>query len=107
RQKLALTDADVKQVLLVVFKLDSRAAIRNDLPDVDRAALEEHARRTMKLRNDDALRAVDDERAVVRHQRDFTKEDFLFLDVADRQDFRVRIFVEDSEPDLHLERNAV
>jgi hypothetical protein len=61
----------------------------------------------MKLRNDDALGTVDDEGAVVRHQRDFTEEDFFFLDVADRQHFSIRIFVEDSEPDLYLERNAV
>src|SRR6185369_4359593 len=62
-QKLALADAHVKQVLLVVFKLDPRTAIRNDLRDVQRAALEEDARRTVKLRNDDALRTVDDEGA--------------------------------------------
>src|SRR5690349_6976403 len=61
----------------------------------------------MKLRNDDTLGTVDDERAVVGHQRDFAEEDFFFLDVADRQHFRVRILIEDSEPDLYLERNAV
>src|SRR5678816_4886577 len=61
----------------------------------------------MKLRNDDALGTVDNERTVVRHQRDFAEEDFFFLDVADRQDFRVRILVEDSEPDFYLQRNAV
>ena len=44
--------------------------------------LEKHARRTVQLRNDDALGAVDDERAVVGHQRNFAEEDFLFLDVA-------------------------
>src|SRR5262249_728764 len=106
-QKLALADAHVKQVLLVVFKLDPRAAIRNDLRDVQCAALEEDARRAMKLRNDHALGTVDDEGAVVSHQRDFAEEDFFFLDVADRQDFGVRIFVENSEPDLDLQRNAV
>ncbi len=36
----------------------------------------------MKLRNNDALSTVDDEGTVVGHQRDFTKENFLFFDVA-------------------------
>src|SRR6185503_2578307 len=61
----------------------------------------------MQLRNDDAFGAVDDERAVVRHQRNFPKEDFFFLDVADGQNFGVRILVEYSEPDLDLQRDAV
>src|SRR5207237_9732884 len=86
---------------------DRGTAIRNDLRDVDRAAFEEHAWRTMKLRDDDTLGAVDDKGAVVSHQRDFTEEDLFFLDVADRQDFRVGIFVENCQADLHLERNAV
>src|ERR1044071_9825425 len=61
----------------------------------------------MKLRHDDAFGTVDDESTVVSHQRNFAEKDFFFLDVADRENFRVRILVEDSEPDLYLERNAV
>src|SRR6185436_5179663 len=84
-----------------------RTAIRNDLGDVDRAAFEEDAGRTVQLRHDDAFRTVDDESTVVGHQRDFAKEDFLFLDVADREHFRVRVLVKDRQTDLYLERNAV
>src|SRR5256885_5971408 len=61
----------------------------------------------MKLGNDHALCSVDDERAVVSHQRDLAKEDFLFLDVADRFDVRVGIFVENGQPNLDLQRHAI
>src|SRR5215207_2771925 len=61
----------------------------------------------MKLRNDDAFRAVDDESTVVSHQRDFAEENFFFLDIPDRQNLSVRILVEHSEPDFYLERHAV
>jgi hypothetical protein len=43
---------------------------------------EVHARRTDELRHDDALGAVDDERALVRHEREVTHEDGLALDLA-------------------------
>ena len=61
----------------------------------------------MKLRNNHALSSVDDKRAVVSHQRDLAKEDFLFLDVADRFDVCVGIFIENREANLHLQRHAV
>src|SRR4029079_2282095 len=41
------------------------------------------------------------------HQRDFAEEDFFFLDVANRLDVRVRIFVVNRQANLHLERHAV
>src|SRR5450631_3558554 len=67
-EELALAiDADVKRVLLVVFELDPGAAVRNDLAEEVGAIagrLKEDAGRTMQLRNNDALGAVDDERAV-------------------------------------------
>ena len=44
RQELALADANVKQVFLIVFELDPRTAVRNDLRDEHRAAFEEDAR---------------------------------------------------------------
>ena len=49
-------------------------AENSSLPDecvLPRSCLEEHARRAVQLRNDDAFRAVDDERAGRRHERHF------------------------------------
>src|SRR5256884_1110195 len=75
RQKLPLADAHVQQILLVVLKFDPRAAIRNHFGNEERTALEEDAGRAMKLRDDDALRAVDDESSIVCHQRNLAEED--------------------------------
>jgi hypothetical protein len=77
-------DADVEDVFLVVLELDPRAAVRNDLRQerVRRFLGEEHAGAAVELRDDNALCAVDDERAVVRHQRDVAEEHFFFLGVA-------------------------
>ena len=43
--------------------------------------LEEHARRTVQLAHDHALGTVDDERALVGHERHFAHVDFLLLDL--------------------------
>ena len=102
-------DPDVQEVLGVVLELDPRAAVRDDLRDVERLVfgVEERARRAVELRHDDALGAVDDERAVVRHQRDVAVIDFLLLDVADGLDAGLRVLVPDHEPDRDLERHGV
>ena len=109
-QKLPLAvDADVEQVLLVVLELHPRAAIRDDLRDVERLVfgVEEGARRAVQLRDDDALGAVDDERAVVRHQRDIAEVDLLLLDVADGLHAGLGVLVPHHEPDRDLERHGV
>ena len=56
--------------------------------------MEEHARRAVHLRNDDALGAVDDEGAVRRHEWDVAHIDVLLLDVADGAGARLLIDVE-------------
>jgi hypothetical protein len=50
---------------------------------------------------------VDDERAVVRHQRDVTEVDLLLLDVADGLDAGLGVLVPDHEPDGDLERDGI
>src|SRR5205085_3684088 len=79
-------DADAEEALRVDLELHPGAAVRDDLPDQRVRALlrEEDAGRAVELRDDDALRAVDDERAVLRHQGDLAEVDLLLLDVADR-----------------------
>src|SRR6202041_1037314 len=65
-----------EQILVVVLELDPAAAIRNDFAEeiaLRRNALEKHAGRAVQLRYDYALGPVDDEGAVVGHQRDFTE----------------------------------
>src|SRR5581483_11964791 len=84
-------------------------AVRDDLRDVERLVfrVEERARRAVQLADDDALGAVDDEGAVLRHQRDVAEVDLLLLDVADGLDAGLGVLVPDHEADRHLQRHGV
>ena len=110
-EELALAvDAHVENVLGVVLELDPRAAVGNDFPEEIAAVVGrfvEHAGRAVQLADDHALGAVDDEGAVVGHQRNIAEEDFLFLDVADVFRAGVRILVVDGQADGDLERSGV
>ena len=53
----------------------------------------------MQLRYDDAFRAVDDERAINRHQGQFAHVDFLLLHFLDNW-FRWRFFVKNDQTNL-------
>ena len=82
-------DANADEVLLVDLELKPGATTGDDLGDEDilvcrlvRRALEVDARRTHELRHHDALRAVDDEGALLGHQRELAHEDRLRLDLA-------------------------
>ena len=88
----AAVDADEHDVLRVELEVEPRAAVRDDAGAVEHLAarvrlalvvVEEDARAAVQLADDDALGAVDDERAGVRHQRDLAEVDLLLLDVAD------------------------
>ncbi len=103
-------DTNVQQILVVVLEFHPASAIRNDLAEeiaLRRNALEEHAGRAMQLRYDNALGSVDDEGAVVGHQRNFAEEDLLLLDVADRLGAGFGVLVVNGEANGHLERSGV
>ena len=110
-EELALAvDAHVENVLGVVLELDPGAAIGNDLAQEVAAAvgrLVEHAGRAVQLADDDALGPIDDERAVIGHQRNVAEKDLLLLDVADILRARVGILVVDGQADGDLERRGV
>ena len=82
-------DADADRRALVDVELEPGAAARDDLDAVDvdvgrlvQVAVEVDARRTDELADDDALGAVDDERALAGHHREVTHEHRLRLDLA-------------------------
>ncbi len=54
----------------------------------------------MQLRYDDALGSVDDESAVIGHQRHFAQIDFLFADVLDGLRSAAGLLIVDHEPNL-------
>ena len=111
----AAIDAHVDQVLGVELEVEPRAAVRDDARLVEQLAgrvglalvvVEEHARAAVQLADDDALGAVDDERAVLGHQRDLAEVDLLLLDVADQALAALARAVVDDELDRDLDRRG-
>ena len=110
RHLAATVDAEVQHVLRVELEVEPRAAVRNHAGREQQLAravrlalvvLEEHARRTVQLRHDDALGAVDDERALVGHERNFAHVDLLLLHFLDHLRLRSRrLAVIDDQLDL-------
>ena len=64
--------------------------------------IEEHARTTVQLGDNDALGTIDDEGTVVRHQGNFTHVNFLFFDIFDR--FACGLFIKDNQAYFHAQR---
>ena len=80
-------DGDDELAALIDLELEPGTTSGNELGAVDLDAVvhlfgEVHARRADELRDDDALGAVDDERATVGHEREVAHEDELLLDLA-------------------------
>src|SRR4029453_1477833 len=69
--------------------------------------VEEHAGRAVHLGDDDALGAVDDERAVGRHERHVAHVDVLLLDVLDRAGAGFLVDVEHDQPEGDLEGRGI
>ena len=69
--------------------------------------IEEHARRTMQLRHDDTLGAVDDEGPCFGHQGQIAHIDFLLLDVFDGLHFGGAFLVINDQADFHAQRRPV
>src|SRR6185312_5048247 len=109
--KLALSiDAHIQQVFVVVLEFHPASAVRNNFAEevaLRRHLFEENARRAVKLRYDNALGAVDDEGAVIGHQRNFTEEDLLLLDIANGFIAALGILVVNGQADRDFERRRV
>ena len=116
RQLAAAVDADIKVILGIELEIEPRAAIGNDAGGEEILArgmrlalvvIEEHAGRAVHLRDDDALRAVDDEGAVLRHERHVAHVDILLLDVLELARPGVLVHIEHDEAQRHLERRGI
>ncbi len=114
RQLAAAVDAGEERVLGVELEVEPGAAVGDDAGRVQQLAravglaavmVEEHARRAVQLGDDDALGAVDDEGAVVGHERDLAHVDLLLLHVLDR--LRRRLAVVDDQAHGHAQGGAV
>ena len=111
----APVDARIDDVLGVELDVEPGAAIGNDAGGEQKLArgmglalvvIEEHAGRTVHLRDDDALGAVDDEGAVVGHERNVAHVDILLLDVLDRLGAGLLVDIEHDQAQRHLERRG-
>ena len=116
RDLAAAVDARIHDVLGVELDVEPGAAIGNDAGGEQQLArrmrlalvvIEEHAGRAMHLRDDDALGAVDDEGAVVGHERNVAHVDILLLDVLDRLGAGLFVDIEHDQPQRHLERRGI
>ncbi|OIQ79544.1 hypothetical protein GALL_387200 [mine drainage metagenome] len=92
RHLAATVDAEIQVILGIEFVIQPGAAVGNDPRRKQELAgrmglapvmLEEHARAAVQLGDDDALGAVDDERAVLGHQGQLAHVDLLLLDLLD------------------------
>ncbi len=110
-QELALAvDADVEDVLLVVFEFHPRAAVGNDLAQEICAVvggLEEYAGRAVQLADDDALGTINNEGSVLRHQRNVAEEYFLLFNVADGAVASLGVLIENRQTHRDFERSGV
>src|SRR5882757_5468779 len=69
--------------------------------------IEEHARTAMQLGNDDALGSVDDERTVIRHERQLAEVNLLLAHVLDRLLGARCFLIENDEAHLDTQRSRV
>ena len=115
RDLAAAIDTRIDDVLGVEFDIEPAPAIGNDARGKQKLArrmglalvvIEEHARRTVHLGDDDAFGAVDDEGAVRRHEGHVAHIDVLLLDVLDRAGAGVFVDLEHDQPQRHLERRG-
>ena len=110
-QEFALAvDANVEDVLLVVLEFHPRSAVGNNLAQEISAivgGLEEYAGRAVQLADDHALGTINNEGAVLRHQRNVAEEHFLLFNVADRAIAGLGVLVENRQTHRDLERRGV
>ena len=69
--------------------------------------VEEHARRPVHLRHDHALGAVDDEGAVIGHERHVAHVDILLLDVANGPTAGILVDVPDNQTQPQLQGRGI
>jgi len=116
RQLALAVDTDVDDVLRVEFEVQPRTAVRDHAGGEEVLArrvglaavmVEQHARRTVHLRHDDALGAVDDESAVLGHERHVAHVDVLLLDIEDRPGFGFGVDFKDDQAQRDLHRRGI
>ncbi len=116
RQLALAVDADVDDVLGVELEVEPAAAVGNDARGEEELArsvglaavvVEQDARRTVHLADDDTLGAVDDEGAVLRHERHVAHVNVLLLDIDDRLGLGLGIDLEGGQAQGDAHRRGI
>ena len=111
RQFALTVDTDVDNILGIKFKVEPRTTVRNDAgcKQIFAAAVrfaavmvEQDARRTVHLADDNALCPVDEEGAVMRHERHVAHIHVLFFNIEDRAGFGVGVNLKHDQAQRHL-----
>src|SRR6185295_2142278 len=109
-------DTGEHAILRIELEVEPRAAIGDDARREQELArrvglalvvIEKHARAAMQLGHDHTLGAIDDERAVIGHERQFAKVNLLLADVLDGLLRAWRVLVEHHQSHLHAQRGGV
>ena len=115
-QLAATVNPHIDHILGIEFKIEPRAAIRNDPGRKQQLArgmglalivIKEHAGRTVHLRDDDALSAIDDKGALIRHERDIAHIDVLLFNVLDRAGAGFFVRFKHDQAQLDLKRRGI
>ncbi len=116
RQLALAVDTDVDDVLGVKFKVEPAAAVRNDAGGEQELAgavslaavmVKQDTGRTVHLADDNALGAIDDERAVLGHQGHVAHVNILFLDIENGAGFGFGIDLEHDQAQGYLHRRGI
>src|SRR5690606_16073221 len=116
RQLALAVDADVDDVLGVELEVEPRATVRDHAGGEEELArrvglaavvIEQHTRRTVHLADDYAFGAVDDEGAVLGHERHVAHVDVLLLDIEHGAGLGLGVDLEHDQAQRDLHRRRV
>jgi len=116
RQLALAVDADVDDVLGVEFEIEPRTAIGDHTRGEQQLArgvglaavmIEQHTGRTVHLADDHAFGPVDDEGAVLGHERHVAHVNVLFLDIEYRAGLGFAVDLEHDQAQRHLHRRRI
>ncbi len=114
RQLTTTVNSREHLILGIKFKVEPGTTVRDDSRAVEQLArrvrlttvmIEENTRRPVQLRYDNALGSVDNEGAVIGHERNLAHVDILFFDVFDG--FRRCFLVVNDKADFDAKRAGV
>ncbi len=116
RQFALTVNPDIDDVFGVKFEIEPRAAVRNDPSRKQKLArtvglaaimVEQNTRRTVHLRYNHTLCAIDNESAIIRHERHIAHVNVLLFNIENRAGFGFLIDLKHDEAQGHFHRRSI